>query len=279
MEDFPLHTVSPVVKVAAPLMAAVAVAIAGVSYAVHERHAAVHLATQNQQMTTELASTHSQLTDLTARVNAMAAEEQQQQTAAEQAAAQQAQQQAMVRRVSKPHAGRAAESRWKKMQAQLNQQEQEIQQTRGDLANTSTQLSGGIARNHGELVVLEAKGQRNYVEFDLYKEKQFQREGPLGISLRKANVKHQYADLQLMVDDRSLTQKHVNLDQPVMFYAADSEQPTEVVINSITKDHIHGYVSAPKYGKSELASMADAADSGNANPAPATSQRRVITPQ
>ena len=128
-------------------------------------------------------------------------------------------------------------------------------------------------------MVLEAKGQRNYVEFDLNKDKQFQREGPVGISLRKANVKHQYADLQLMVDDRSLTQKHVNLDQPVMFYAADSEQPTEVVINTITKDHIHGYVSAPKYGKSELASMSDAADSGNANPAPATPQRRVITPQ
>jgi hypothetical protein len=36
------------------------------------------------------------------------------------------------------------------------------------------------------------------------------------------------------------------------------------VINNITKDHIHGYVSAPKYRQSELTSMADA----NANPNP-----------
>jgi hypothetical protein len=61
-----------------------------------------------------------------------------------------------------------------------------------------------------------------------------------------------------MVDDRNLSQKHVNLYQPVMFYMPDSGQPVELVINSITKDHIHGYVSAPKYRQSELASMQNA---------------------
>ena len=81
--------------------------------------------------------------------------------------------------------------------------------------------------------------------------------GPFGVRLRKANIKHQYADLELMVDDRSLSQKHVNLYQPVMFYMPDSRQPVELVINSITKDHIHGYVSAPKYRQSELASMSN----------------------
>jgi hypothetical protein len=32
-------------------------------------------------------------------------------------------------------------------------------------------------------------------------------EGPFGIRLKKANSKHQYADLELMVDDRNLSQK------------------------------------------------------------------------
>jgi hypothetical protein len=58
-----------------------------------------------------------------------------------------------------------------------------------------------------------------------------------------------------------------------MFYTPDSPQPVEVVINDISKDHIHGYVSAPKYRQSELASMSSAtenatpgANQGQANP-------------
>jgi hypothetical protein len=34
------------------------------------------------------------------------------------------------------------------------------------------------------------------------------------------------------------------------------------VINNISKDHIHGYVSVPKYRQSELASMSNAGDNG-----------------
>ena len=81
--------------------------------------------------------------------------------------------------------------------------------------------------------------------------------------LKKANSKHQYADLELLVDDRNVSQKHVNLYQPVMFYTPDTQQPVELVINSITKDHIHGYVSAPKYRRSELASMSNANAAAN----------------
>jgi hypothetical protein len=71
--------------------------------------------------------------------------------------------------------------------------------------------------------------------------------------------------MDLMVDDRNLSQKHANLYQPVMFYTPDSPQPVEVVINSIGKDHIHGYVSAPKYRQSELVSMANANAGQDAN--------------
>ena len=88
--------------------------------------------------------------------------------------------------------------------------------------------------------------------------------------LKKANDKHQYADMELMVDDRNLSQKHVNLYQPVMFYTPDSPQPVEVVINQIGKNHIHGYVSASKYRQSELASMSSAAENGASNPAQGT---------
>jgi uncharacterized phage infection (PIP) family protein YhgE len=265
MEEYPMQTVSPVVKFVAPLVAAVALAGIGVGYAVHEHHAAQRLAAQNQQVNGELTSTRSQLGELTAKVNALAAQEQ----AAAQSAPAQAATTAATRvthRREKPRASRAADRRLSRMQAQLDAQGKEIEQTRGDLTSATTQLTGSIAKTHDELVVLEKRGERNYFEFDIQKSKQFEHEGPIGISLRKADTKHQFADLQLTVEDRNLVQKHVNLDQPVMYYQSDSEVPIQIVINDITKNHIHGYVSAPKYRKSELTSMADANANSNANP-------------
>jgi hypothetical protein len=138
-------------------------------------------------------------------------------------------------------------------------------------------------------VLLEKKGERNYAEFDLSKSKQFKRAGIVEIRLRKSNNKHQYADLDLMVNDRDLTQKHINLFQPVQFYMPDSPQPVEIVINDIGKDHIHGYVSAPKYRQSELASMsnstensAQGSDQANSQAGPndqPTQRKRLPLPQ
>jgi len=259
MEDS--HAEASPVKFVAAAIAAVVLACVGAGYAVHEHHAAQSLAAQNQQMSTDLASTRSQMDALTNKVSELATR-----AAAEAAAAQAAPAPtpATAGHPVKPHASRAAERRLTKMQQQLDAQNKEIEQTRGDLASATTQLSGSIAHTHDELVVLEKKGERSYFEFDIQKSKQFEHEGPIGISLRKADTKHQFADLQLMVEDRNLIQKHVNLDQPIMFYQPDTEQPIQIVINDITKDHIHGYVSAPKYRKSELASMSDA--DANANP-------------
>jgi hypothetical protein len=66
-----------------------------------------------------------------------------------------------------------------------------------------------------------------------------------------------------MVDDREMSKKHLNIYEPAMFYPGEAQQPMEVVINSIGKNHIHGYISAPKYRASELAAM----PSGNTAPA------------
>ena len=106
-----------------------------------------------------------------------------------------------------------------------------------------------------------------------------ERKGPFSLRLKKANDKHQYADMELIVDDRNLSQKHINLYQPVMFYTPDSPQPVEVVINNISKDHVHGYVSAPKYRQSELTSMASTQGSGTASADQSTTTSQPPTRQ
>jgi hypothetical protein len=225
-------------------------------YAWHEHDAVQRLATQNRGATSSLDAARAQVADLTARLNDMT----------ERSAAQPVK----AATSSRPSPIRRAVSRrtndpvWKEIHDQLAREQKQIDAGRVELASTRTELQGSIARTHDELVLLERKAERNYYEFDIDKNGQFQRKGPVGIRLRKANTKHQYADLELMVDDVKLSQKHVNLYQPVVFYGADSKQPAELVINTIAKNHIHGYVSGPKYEGGEVEATADASGKADA---------------
>jgi len=161
---------------------------------------------------------------------------------------------------------RPAEDRWRKQiqseiaaqqkliadhQRQIQETKESVDRTRtefeGNLQSTRDDLNGSIAKNHEELVALERKGERNYYEFDLQKSKHFQKTGPISISLHKSNVRHEYCDLAIIVNDSQVGKNHVNLYEPVLFYPEGFSQPLQVVINSITKDAARGYVSEPKY--------------------------------
>jgi hypothetical protein len=157
--------------------------------------------------------------------------------------------------------------RLKQMQAQLSEQQKELKQTQNDLlsarsdlegklGSTRDELNGSIARTHEELVGLEKRGERLYFEFDLSKSKSFEREGPIQVSLRKADSKHQSYDLMMLVDDHELSKKKVDLYEPIWLHQGDMPQPVQIVVNKIDRDHIHGYVSAPKYRESELTTYA-----------------------
>jgi len=57
----------------------------------------------------------------------------------------------------------------------------------------------------------------------------------------------------MIVDDNQLMKKKVNLYEPIWIHTESPSQPVLVVVNRITKDLVHGYVSASKYKPSELA--------------------------
>lgn len=168
------------------------------------------------------------------------------------------------------------DQRLDQLRARVNRQEQEIagakdqiQQTRTDLQgrldSTRDELSGSIARTHDDLVALQKRGERNYYEFEADKSKQFQKVGPIRVSLRKVDVKHKKYDLVVMVDDFEIQKKGVNLFEPVWITGLDRPQPLELVVNRVHKDQIAGYLSEPKYKNSELtaASNAQAARESN----------------
>ena len=256
-EEIPSHPGSAT-RFRATVAALLTVGVAAAAYAVHEHNVAKQLAAQNSAVTSTLNATRDQMSALSARLDAMSAER----TAEKSTPSHSAIYRKPVTAASTHH--RIDDPRWKKMQGQLDDQAKQIDATRQDLTNTRTELQGSIATTHDELVLLEKKGERSYYEFDLDKSGQFQREGPVGVRLRKANTKHEFADLEMLVDDFKVSKKHVNIYEPVVFYSADRKLPVELVINSIGKNHIHGYVSEPKYKGTELEAMANSSANNSA---------------
>lgn len=265
-------------RAALAVLVVLAIALTGYSYRQHRL--TKQLRAENTDIASSLNATQGQIDALTARINSLAAEQSVTKTSAARPETSVGSSRPRTGKRVAAHRHRTDDPRWKQFQGRLDEQGRQIDATRQDLATARTELSGSIAHTHDELVLLEKKGQRSYYEFDLDKNGQFAHKGPVGIRLRKANTKHQYADLELMVDDFKLSKKHVNVYEPVVFYAADNQQPVELVINSINKNHIHGYVSEPKYKAADLQAMsaASASDAGTSGNAAGTSATQSAPP-
>lgn len=240
----------------------VLLAATGISlgYGYRQHQAMSQLAGQDQELKATISQMRSQMDALDAKLLEMSTPP----PAAKPAAAHRAAAKPGQPAVKRATAKRGGEERsWKQVQARLDQQQKQLKQTEeeiaktrsdleGRLSSTRDELNGSIARTHEELVALEKRGERNYYEFDLSKSKEFQRAGPVLLSLRKADTKHKHYDLAMLVEDNKLTKKKVNLYEPVWIHRSDDPQPVQVVVNRIEKNHVHGYVSAPKYKQSEL---------------------------
>lgn len=263
----------PVRGLWAAVIVLLSLAVVSGGYVIEQHRSANELSVKNQELTSSLTQTKSQVDTLATKLNQMQAAEQARERAEAERRA------AAARNHLRAHHVPKDDPRWQQIQSELANQQKSIDSTQQDLAKTRSdlqnnlsstrdELNGSIAKTHDELVALEQKGERNYYEFDVNKSKQFSRVGPINVSLRKANDKHQYCDLNLLVDDKNLSKKHVNLYEPVIFYTDQAGQPVELVINQISKNHMHGYVSEPKYKAAALATSS--ADSQASNPAPAT---------
>jgi hypothetical protein len=112
----------------------------------------------------------------------------------------------------------------------------------GDLG----EQSGLIARNAEELEALKRTGMREYVEFDLKKSKSPSPVGPVAIRLTNADVKKNKFNMMLVVDDLQIEKKDKTLLEPVQFYRKGSRSLQEIVVFTVAKDRIVGYLSMPK---------------------------------
>jgi cell division protein FtsL len=280
------------------VLAATACVALGYGYRQHAQ--ANQMASQADDLHATVNQLQGQINALNSKLNEMAVAQQaaatQLSSAPVPAAAPTAKRVATIKRRAPQNSSlRQLQARLEAQQKQLAAVQDEMARTRSDLQgnidSTRDELNGSIAKTHDELLALEKRGERSYFEFDLTKSKEFQRFGPLMLSLRKADTKHKSYDLNLILDDNRLTKKHVDLYEPIWlhlenrvsgFPAGNPEsndvQPVQVVVNQIDKNHIHGYVSAPKHAEAHQANAASApaaapsATPSQSNPAPPPQQ-------
>lgn len=132
----------------------------------------------------------------------------------------------------------------------------DVATTKSDLETTKSQLnrvvgdagvmSGLIATNHGELEVLKHKGDRNYFEFSLQKGAKPILVSSIKLQLKKVDDKRSRFTLNVSADDRSIEKKDKSLDEPVQFYSGKDPMLYEIVVNSMEKNKVSGYLSTPK---------------------------------
>jgi multidrug resistance efflux pump len=138
----------------------------------------------------------------------------------------------------------------------------DITTTRSDLEATKSKLdrtigdlglqSGLIATTREDLEVLKHKGDRNYYEFTLKKSKTPQPVSTVSLQLKKADQKKGKFTLNVIADDRSIEKKDRNMNEPLQFYTGRDHLLYELVVFTVAKDQVTGYISTPKTAPAPL---------------------------
>ncbi len=129
----------------------------------------------------------------------------------------------------------------------------QLEKTIADLKRTNGDLnvqSGLIATNGKELAALKALGERNYFEFKITKAKAPQKVGDVLVQLKKSDPKHNRFTIELTADDKKVEKKDRTVNEPLQFYVSKARQPYELVVNSVEKNMISGYLATPKVQQS-----------------------------
>lgn len=143
-------------------------------------------------------------------------------------------------------------TRFGNVSSQISGLKQDLVATKDDwgrqLVDVKSVLSEGIAKNSSELAALRKKGDRDYFEFDIRKNSKqpFSRVADIQLALLKTNPKNHKYNFAIQVDDYRLEKRDRTANEPVQFLVGREQLRYEVVVNSVEKDRIRGYMSAPK---------------------------------
>jgi hypothetical protein len=117
-----------------------------------------------------------------------------------------------------------------------------LQGTIGDLGVQS----GLIANTRSDLEALKHKGDRQYYEFSLIKGAKPIAYSTVALQLKKTDPKKGKYTLDVTADDKTIEKKDKNQSEPVQFYTGRDHMLYELVVWTVDKNKITGYLSTPK---------------------------------
>ena len=117
-----------------------------------------------------------------------------------------------------------------------------LQSTMGDL----NVQSGLIANTRTDLEALKHKGDRQYYEFSLLKGAKPQALSTVALQLKKTDPKRGKYTLDVTADDKTIEKKDRNQSEPVQFYTGRDHMLYELVVWTVDRNKITGYLSTPK---------------------------------
>src|SRR5580658_9643254 len=117
-----------------------------------------------------------------------------------------------------------------------------LQTTIGDLG----QQSGLIANTRSDLEALKHKGDRQYYEFTLMKGAKPAAFSTVALQLKKTDPKRGKYTITVTADDKTIEKKDKNQSEPVQFYTGRDHMLYELVVWTVDKNKITGYLSTPK---------------------------------
>jgi len=125
--------------------------------------------------------------------------------------------------------------------------------TQNDLKMARSELGTLIARNHEDVEQLRHLGERDYVEFTIDAKNKPQKVGSFMVELRGTNPAKKRYNVSLIVDDSRIDRKNLPVNEPIFFHQGNDRRPLELVVNSVGKDKVTGYISVPKAGGTQSA--------------------------
>ncbi len=124
----------------------------------------------------------------------------------------------------------------------LDATKKKLESTIGDLG----MQTGLIAHTRDDLETLKHRGDRNYYEFTLNKGQAPQTISTVSLQLKKADPKRGKYTLNVTSDDKVIEKKDRNMAEPIQFYSGRDHLLYELVVWTVDKNKVTGYVSTPK---------------------------------
>jgi len=136
-----------------------------------------------------------------------------------------------------------------KVSADVSDTKNDLEVTKGKLEHAIGDLnkhSELIATSRDELEVLKHRGDRDYFEFTLQKDKTPTHLSIVSLQLKKTDPKKNKFTLYVLAEDKKIEKKDRTINEPLQFYTGRDRALFEVVVNSVDKNTVTGYLSTPK---------------------------------